>query len=114
MIISSGQNALFVKTVKGLVDKGLVPRIRLYHASSDRLKLRVLQEFAVRDLEFVAGSVDMRTIESYTLREFGKGFYCAKLFCTSYGRNILEYRYDFFTGGTKAELLEDEEDQEYF
>ncbi len=114
MALYNGQSALFVKTAIELADKGLEPRIRLYHASSDRLKLRVLQDFTVRNVALVTGHMNMRTIENHTLREFGKGFYCVKLFCTIYGRNILEGRYDFFTGGTRAELLEDEEDEEYF
>ncbi len=108
------QDKLFVNAARELADKSLEPRIRLYRASSDGLKLRVLREVTLSEVEMVAGVGDMTSMEDYALEEFGKGFYCAKLFCTSYGKNILERRHDFFIGGTREELLEDEEDEEYF
>ncbi len=107
------QDMLFVEAARELADKGLGPRIRLYSASSDGLKLRVLREFTLSEVEEVVGA-HMVGIWSYALEEFGKGFYCAKLFSTKYGRNILERRYDFAAGGDRDELIEDEEDEEYF
>ncbi len=105
------QHWLFVKAARELAGKSLEPRIRLYRASSDELKLRALKELDLDELEAVSR---MTNIESYALEEFGKGFYCAKLFSTKYGRNILERRYDFVTGAHRDELLEDEEDEKYF
>ncbi len=108
------RDRLFVNTARELADKSLEPRIRLYRASSDGLKLRILKEVDLDEVEEVAGGGDRTDIGFYALEEFGKGFYCAKLFSTKYGRNILERRYDFFTGGHRDELIEDEEDEKYF
>ncbi len=105
------RDRLFVNAAIELAGKSLEPRIRLYRASSDGLKLRALKELDLDELEEVS---TMTNIESYALKEFGKGFYCAKLFSTKYGRNILERRYDFSTGASRDELIEDEEDEEYF
>ncbi len=107
-----GQNRLFVEAARELADKSLEPRVRLYRTSSDGLKLRILREFTLHELERMTGGVG--DIETYALAEFDIGFYCAKLFCTKYGRNILERRYDFAVGGTRDELIEDEKDEEYF
>ena len=108
------QHWLFVKAARELAGKSLDPRIRLYRASSDGLKLRVLKELDLDELEEVSGGGDRTSMEGYALEEFGKGFYCAKLFSTKYGRNILERRYAFATGALRDELIEDEEDEEYF
>lgn len=106
------QDKIFVNAARELADKSLEPRIRLYRASSDGLKLRVLKDCTLREIEEVVGGGGMTEIGFYASEEFGKGFYCAKLFCTKYGKNILERRYDFAAGGTRDELLEDEEDSE--
>jgi hypothetical protein len=73
------------------------------------LKLRALKELTLHELEMVTGGRDATSIESYALEKFGDGYYCAKLFSTKYGRNILERRYHFGVGRT-----EDVEDEDYF
>ena len=108
------RDRLFVNAAIELAGKSLEPRIRLYRASSDGLKLRVLKDCTLHEIEEVIGARDMTDIAFYASEEFGKGFYCAKLFSTKYGRNILERRYDFSTGASRDELIEDEEDEEYF
>ena len=104
------QDSLFVKAVRELEDKGLEPRIRLYRVSPDGLRLRVLKELTLYEVEVVTGWRDETNIGVYAQKEFGEGsYYCAKLFSTKYGRNILERRHYFATGGERDEL-EDEED----
>jgi hypothetical protein len=98
----------FMITAKELLDKGLHPRIRLYRVSSNGLKMRALAEVSVRDVEDMTDN----SIGMYALNVFGSGYYCAKLFSTRYGRNILEHRYDFAVGRIEDE--EDEEDEEDF
>ena len=91
------------KIGRELLDEGLYPMIRLYRKSSDGLKMRVLREVPLEDIER-----DDDDIVTYALNVFGTGDYCAKLFSTKYGRNILECRYDF--GVANIRDIEDEED----
>ena len=78
-----------LKTAMELLDQDLIPRVRLYRVSRDGLRMRVLAEVSVEALQH---------IEGYALDLFGTGRYCAKLFSTKYGRNILECRHDFIVG----------------
>ena len=89
------------KIGRELLDEGLYPMIRLYRKSSDGLKMRVLREVSLEDIE-------RADIVTYALNVFGTGDYCAKLFSSKYGRNILECRYDF--GVVNIGDIEDEED----
>ena len=99
------QGGLFLRAAEQLARQGMGPRIRLYRTSSNGLKMRALEELSV--VHLLAG--DYASIERYVMDTFGGGDYCAKLFSTRYGRNILEGRYDFTVARRGDVDVEDED-----
>ena len=89
-----------MKTARALRNAGLHPRIRIYRKSANGLRMRVVREVSVEDIE-LSGSGDIVTYAFKTL-DIGY-YYCAKLFSTKYGRNILECRHDFGIGDIDIE-----------
>jgi hypothetical protein len=98
IVYGSEEGMQFIKDARELEERGLAPRIRLYRMSSDGLN--VLAELTVRTLRYR----NISSVEDYAIDECGDGYYCAKLFSTQYGRNILESTFDF--------IVEDDEDDE--